>query len=65
MNFQTANIINKKTMANLKVKITGSGTKEEIIESLESTIIMLMSATSDSITAEWEDATLMTEIYEE
>lgn len=54
---------------NYKIKITGSGTADEIINALKGVIESIEEAKTegDAILdgAEWEDATLMTEISAE
>ena len=47
-----------------EIKITGSGTRDEIIKSLKLIIEGLEAETSDGVLdgAEWEDSTLCTEI---
>ena len=50
-------------MLDYEIKITGSGTTSEIIQSLREIIDNLANSTDAVLDgAEWEDATLMTEI---
>ncbi len=46
-----------------EIKITGSGTREELIAALQ-TIISELKIVSDITDVEWEDATLMTVVTE-
>lgn len=50
-------------MNNYSIKITGSGSKEALIAALETVLSNLkMSSEQELESAEWEDATVMTEI---
>jgi hypothetical protein len=50
-------------MNNYAIKITGSGSKDEIVEALEKLIISIKSSSEQELeSAEWEDQTLITEI---
>jgi len=58
---------NSNIAVQLKVNITGSGSKTEIIDALETLVISLKGEDAQNLAdgIEWEDSTLMTEISEE
>ncbi len=57
----------KNKSMNFDIKISGSGTPEEIVEALEGIVKDIRGRSTDNSLdgAEWEDATLMTEISAE
>jgi hypothetical protein len=53
-------------MNNYAIKITGSGSKDEIVEALEGLINSIKESSEQELeSAEWEDGFLNTEIHEE